>query len=185
MEAAVIRIPEINRDREVEISLGASVRVLKRDMTPRRRGENELGFARRELRGAAERAYGSRQICPEGVRRDIRGPIPEMFARLDNDDIGICVGMRVRFPLQSIYIERHDGETVLDGGEFVLLKAVPGVAVEPQCTRDEFFRWGADGNDEALLRKRLGGSSRDEKWRQQRQEDASGDRSGVVRPAGW
>ena len=70
MAAAVIKIPEINGDGKVEICLGASVRVLKRDMTPRRRGENELGFARRELRGAAERAYGSRQICPEGVRRE-------------------------------------------------------------------------------------------------------------------
>ena len=46
-----------------------------------------------------------------------------MFARLDDDDIGTCVGMRVHVPPQSICIHRHDSDTVLNRGEFELLKS--------------------------------------------------------------
>ena len=39
----------------------------------------------------------------------------------------------------------------MDGGEFVLLKAVPGVAVEPEGAGDEFFRWRADADRVSML----------------------------------
>jgi hypothetical protein len=82
-------------------------------------------------------------------------------ASLDGCDIRNRVAMRIRFPLQTIYVERHHSDTVLDGGEFVLLKAVPGVAVQPEGAGDEFVRRRADRDDVLLLPGRLGGSRPD------------------------
>ena len=62
-----------------------------------------------------------------------------MFARLDDRNVRTSVGMWVGFPLQAIDVERHHGEAILDGSEFVLLKAVPRVTVQPESSGDELI----------------------------------------------
>src|SRR6185312_9947553 len=110
-----------------------------------------------------------------------------MFASLDDHDVCASVGMWVGIPLQSIDVERRNGKAVLDGGEFVLLKAVPRVTVQPESSGDELIRRRTD-RDHVFLLPRLGGDWADCQRQKERQKHTSGEANPLTRlasPRDW